>query len=139
MHLQFEMHLNRMPSHLDNAEGSLFQEYLMTLRGTVAYRTEWQIHAADLRLAGSIDFVARKHDGTLLLVDWKRTKGLPHKYDSAYARMVGSLGHLPDSQGYHYRLQLNLYRRILQDYYGFAVSEMHVVCCHPEHLIPLSM
>ena len=132
MHLQFEMYLNAMPSDLDNPEGRLLLRYLSTLRGYTAYRTEWQIYAEDLRLAGSIDFIAMKADGTVLLVDWKRSKGLSHKYSNTFGQMTGDLRHLPDAQGVHYRLQLNLYRHILQKYYGMRVSDMMVVCCHPE-------
>ena len=81
---------------------------------------------------GSIDFVARKHDGTLVVIDWKRSRGLPGKYTSNFGRMNGGLAHLHDVQGIHYRLQLNVYKRILERKYGYEVSDMLVVCCHPE-------
>ena len=76
--------------------------------------------------------MAKHADGTLVLVDWKRSKGLAGKYHSPYGVMNGGLNHLPDAQGVHYRLQLNLYRHMLETLYGYRVSRMLVVCCHPE-------
>ena len=43
---------------------------------------------------------------------------------------------LPDAQGIKYRLQLNVYRFILEKYYGFVVSSMLVVCLHPDLEVP---
>ena len=67
-----------------------------------------------------------------MLVDWKRTSGLPGKYQS-YQAMRPPISHIADCAGMHYRLQLNVYRHILEKYYNLRVSRMLVVCCHPEH------
>ena len=83
-------------------------------------------------LAGCIDLCCQLSDGTFMLVDWKRTSGLPSKY-SFSRRMKAPLQHLPDCTGRHYRLQLNIYRCILQRHYNMPVTQMLVVCCHPEH------
>ena len=50
--------------------------------------------------------------------------------------MAAPLDHLPDAQGIKYRLQLNVYRFILEKYYGFVVSSMLVVCLHPDLEVP---
>ena len=50
--------------------------------------------------------------------------------------MASPLDHLPYSQGINYRLQLNVYRVILEKYYGFVVSSMLVVCVHPDLEVP---
>jgi len=84
-------------------------------------------------LAGSIDFVAEDTNGNLVLFDWKRTKGLPDKYDNSYKRMLPPLQHIRDCSGWHYRLQLSCYRYLLEKYYDRTVSGMFVVCTHPEH------
>ena len=84
-------------------------------------------------LAGSIDFVAIKPDKQLVLFDWKRTKDLHLKYVNSFQNMKGFLSHLPDCSGIHYQLQLNLYRYILQTYYGVSVHSMFVVGCHPQY------
>lgn len=41
------------------------------------FRTEWQIAAPELMIAGTIDFVGKKPDGKYVLVDWKRSLKLP--------------------------------------------------------------
>ena len=99
--------------------------------GLVVFRTEWTIHAVKEDLAGSIDLVLQDpHDGSLVLVDWKRSEKLPDKYCSYGRHMQGPLQNVPDCQGEHYRLQLNMYRWILQTYYGATVKGMKVVCVH---------
>ena len=45
--------------------------------------------------------------------------------------MQGPLHHLADSTATKYRLQLNVYRYILQKYYNKRVEAMHVVGLHP--------
>ena len=46
--------------------------------------------------------------------------------------MKRELSHIPDAVGWKYRLQLNLYKYIVEKYYGFNVSRMHVVNIHPD-------
>ena len=70
------------------------------------------------------------------LVDWKRTKHLQEKYTNPWRTLSHPLEHLPESQGVKYRLQLNLYRFILEKYYGYVVSSMLVVCLHPDLRAP---
>ena len=48
--------------------------------------------------------------------------------------MTGPLSHLPDTNFWHYSLQLNIYRRILQELYGVVVSELALVILHPNQL-----
>ena len=132
MHLQFELYLNRCDVPDDTPEMNLFLRYIGTLSGFKAYRTEWSIYGDDERLAGSIDFVAEDANGDLVLFDWKRTKGLQDKYDNSYKRMLPPLAHIRDCSGWHYRLQLNCYRRLIEKYYDRKVSGMFVVCTHPD-------
>ena len=67
-----------------------------------------------------------------MLIDWKRTLGLPGKFTSVQS-MRPPVAHIADCTGMHYRLQLNVYRHLLEKYYDLRVSRMLVVCCHPEH------
>ena len=113
-------------------EFGLFLKFLACLRGHKAYRTEWEIFSEQERLAGSIDFVALAPDGSLVVIDWKRTKSLKTKYRNVFQRMQGALSHLEDCKGLHYRLQLNVYKHVLEKQYGFKVSAMYVVCVHPD-------
>ena len=133
MHYSFELHLNRELLMDESREFQLFREFLSTLTGYTAYRTEWWIFADKERLAGSIDFAATDARGELLLIDWKRAKNISHKYSNKFRRMRQPLNHLDEISGWHYRLQLNCYKFIIENYYGMAVSKMLVVCTHPDN------
>ncbi|CAE7198622.1 unnamed protein product [Symbiodinium sp. CCMP2592] len=134
MHLQIEVLLNGGFVAGVWPELTLFEQFVREFPcPSLAFRTEWCIFAEEHRLAGCIDFVAKSFDDSLVLFDWKRTKMLHSKYDNPWRRMQGPLGHLPDCAGWHYRLQLNLYKHILERYYGYTVSAMYVVCLHPDN------
>ena len=47
--------------------------------------------------------------------------------------MQPPLDHIPDVQGYHYRLQLSAYKYILEKYYDMRIAGMFVVCTHPDN------
>ena len=47
--------------------------------------------------------------------------------------MKRPLGRLSDCQGNHYRVQLNLYKWMLERYYGARVAAMFIVCLHPDN------
>ena len=133
MHFLFEAHVNGHAVRLPAVELTMLRTFLSELPpGSVALRSEWVIGAPLENLAGSVDLVISLSDGSVMLVDWKRSAGLPSKYTSPRG-MRPPLQHLPDCAGWHYRVQLNLYRYILQTYYSLRVSRMAVVCCHPEH------
>ncbi|CAE7208891.1 unnamed protein product, partial [Symbiodinium natans] len=97
-----------------------------------AFRTEWKIYASEESLAGSIDFVARAPDGALVLFDWKRANKLCEKHNSFGKFMKSPMHHVPDASLWHYRLQLNLYKFILERYYNLRVVGMHIVSFHPD-------
>ncbi len=100
-------------------------------RGFVPYRTEWLVFKEDIKLAGSIDMIYMKPDGTLAIYDWKRAKEM--KYENSYQSGLSPLEHLPDTNYWHYSLQLNIYRRILEELYGVTVSELALVVLHPNN------
>ena len=134
-HYLLECYLNRAVVPVrGNPEFELFLQLLPQMVSMSAFRTEWTIYADQERLAGSIDFVAQNREGDLVLVDWKRSKQLRTKYRAFGNRgMLQFLSHIPDAQGHHYRLQLNLYKYIIEHYYGYRVAEMWVVCLHPDN------
>ena len=43
------------------------------------------------------------------------------------------LKHIPDTNYWHYSLQLNVYKTILEQKYGFIVKDLHLVVIHPEN------
>ena len=141
MHLDIEHYYNAEPignlagddwSPTLGPEWTYFQNFEATWctpRGFVPFRTEWLVFKEDIKLAGSIDMIYKKPDGTLAIYDWKRAKEI--KYENSFQQMTGPLTHLPDTNYWHYSLQLNIYRRILQELYDVVVSELALVVLHP--------
>ncbi|CAK0832930.1 unnamed protein product [Prorocentrum cordatum] len=129
----FEARLNRVTVPRDAVEFQLFLKFLGALRGLAAFRAEWAIFAEREGLAGSIDFAARDSAGSLCICDWKRAKNFRSKFTNPWDIMKFPLGLLPDCQGNHYQVQLNIYRWMLERYYGARVAAMYVVCLHPDN------
>lgn len=57
---------------------------------------------------------------------------MQNKFQNPWRALAEPLEHLPDAQGVKYHLQLNIYRFIMEKYYGYVVFSMFVVCLHPE-------
>jgi len=107
------------------------------------YRTEWLIYNEELKLAGSIDMVYENPDGTLSIYDWKRSKEITRINNFNRFALTQSICHMPDSNFWHYALQLNTYRAILEQKYGKKIVDLTLVRLHPDakektyELIPL--
>lgn len=97
----------------------------------VPYRTEWSVFDGSIDLAGQIDMLYKKSDGTYALYDWKRVKEL--KKDNSFEKGIGRLSTLDHCNYIHYSIQLNIYKRILETRYGLKISEMCLVILHPEN------
>jgi ATP-dependent exoDNAse (exonuclease V) beta subunit len=95
------------------------------------YRTEWSIFDGELELAGQIDMIYKKQDGTFALYDWKRVKEI--KKDNPFEKGIGKLSKLDHCNYNHYSLQLNIYKRLLETRYNMKISEMFLVILHPEN------
>jgi hypothetical protein len=70
-----------------------------------------------------------KPDGTLAIYDWKRVEEV--RTENRFQKGFGPLAHLPDTNYWHYSIQLNIYRYIIQKHYGYIVSELALVVLHP--------
>ena len=137
MHAMIEHLLNGYMVRANPMQGELNAAIrILAQMGSVeVYRTEWCIYAVDEDVAGSIDLVLKKTDADVYyLVDWKRSEKLQDKYNSFGKSMKPPLHEVPDCQGFHYRLQLNIYRWILEKYYEAEVRDMKVICVHPCYL-----
>lgn len=98
------------------------------------YRTEWMIFHEEMRLSGSIDILFKNlDDGTYSIYDWKRSKEIKRtSFGGAFAK-TPEIEHLPDSNYWHYSLQLNTYKTILEQKYGMVIRDMFLVCLHPDN------
>ena len=77
------------------------------------YRTEWIIYDEDTKISGSIDMVYENPDGTLSIYDWKRCKNITRINNFNRFALPLEICHLPDSNFWHYALQLNTYKFII--------------------------
>jgi hypothetical protein len=96
------------------------------------YRTEWTIYDEDLKLAGSIDMVYENSDGSLMIYDWKRCKDISTINTFNKYAITHCISQYPDSNFWHYALQLNTYKAILESKYGKKVTKLCLVRLHPD-------
>lgn len=109
------------------------------------YRSEWKICTdLDVGIAGTVDMCfTRPGDppNTVHLYDWKRTNKI-NSAQSSITQWYGERFH-PGTGLYlfddilniklsHYNVQLNIYRHILETYYGLHVASMNLAVFHPE-------
>ncbi|MHA1512091.1 MAG: PD-(D/E)XK nuclease family protein [Promethearchaeota archaeon] len=97
------------------------------------YRTEWMVYHDELKMAGSIDMVYENPDGTLTIYDWKRSKDINKTNDWKKTATNSIIKNFPDSNFWHYTLQLNTYKAILEAKYGKIVTKMCLVRLHPDN------
>ena len=86
----------------------------------------------DVKIAGSIDFVSENEDGTLTIYDWKRCKEIKKTNSFGDYAITECIAHLPDTNYWHYTLQLNVYKWMLEKYYGLEVADLYLVILHPD-------
>jgi len=96
------------------------------------YRTEWMIFDEDLKLAGSIDMVYENPDGTLSIYDWKRSKDITKANSWKKFATNPLICDIPDTNFWHYALQLNTYKSILERKYDKKVTKLCLVRLHPD-------
>jgi hypothetical protein len=111
-----------------------FEQKVVAVMGYIPYRTEWCVFDEDHELAGSIDMtyqVDANDPDTLVIYDWKRSCKLKNK-TNPFQSMGSPLDHLPDTAYWHYAMQLNVYRHILETKYNKKIVGMYLVGIHPD-------
>ena len=115
----------------NSLEFKFFLDFNNKVKGKyIPYRTEWTVFDENIRLAGSIDMCYLSKKNEVLLFDWKRSKKI--NKENNFRNGKPPLVHLPDSNYWHYCLQLNLYKYILEQNYDKRVGGMCIVRLHPE-------
>ena len=132
MHKDIEDFYNGVNIKNDSPEFKYFLDFYKDHKHLKIFRTEWLIFSELLKITGSIDAVYENEDGTLTLGDWKRSKEI--KFEG-YNNQCGKapFSNLQDCNYMHYSLQLNLYRNILETFYGKKIKEMFLVVLHPDN------
>lgn len=131
MHQNIEDYFNGKSIDNDSVEWQYFLKFHTDNVHLKPYRTEWVVYDEDISLAGSIDMVAQNPDGTLTIYDWKRSREITKTNGFNKFSINPAIEHLPDSNFWHYSLQLNTYKAILERKYDKTVKELFLVCLHP--------
>lgn len=118
---------------MQSVEWKHFLAFIKKFPSLKPYRTEWKIYHDDWKISGSVDMVYLNKDGTLSIYDWKRVKDIQeinqwNKYASSPL-----IPHIPDTNFYHYSLQLNIYKTILEQKYGQKVSSLYLIALYPDN------
>jgi len=125
MHLAIEQFLHGSkhmidPDVLQTTEWKYFMKFWNDCGHDLEpYRSEWEVYTdfidktskqeRKIKLCGSIDMVfRRKSDGKFVIYDWKRSKEI--KSENPFSSGLYPLNHLPDTNYWHYSLQLNVYK-----------------------------
>lgn len=134
MHLDIEKYYNKVPVTNDSIEFHYFKNFEKAFPDLVPFRTEWMIWDVELMFAGSVDMVYINEDGTLSIFDWKRSKQIKKTSGNwMKTSITPCISHLPDSNFWHYSLQLNTYKAIIERNYGFRVKDLVLICLYPEN------
>ena len=100
--------------------------------GLQPWRSELSMYSTILQCAGQADLIMRcPDDGSLVIVDWKRTKQLV--YENRFACLKYPLSNLPDTNYWLYALQLNTYAFFLEsECQLYEVAALYLAVAHPE-------
>ena len=99
----------------------------------IPFRTEWTIYDEDLKLSGSIDMLFKDEHGKFHIYDWKRSKEIVKTKSFLQFSTSDKISHIPDTNFWHYCLQLNIYKLILKNKYDIHIETMYLVCLHPDN------
>jgi ATP-dependent exoDNAse (exonuclease V) beta subunit len=129
----YDMYTTQSKHDNENLEWKYFIEFVKDTPELKPYRTEWTVYHEDLKLAGSIDMVYENPDGTLAIYDWKRSKDITTVNTFNKYALTESICHMPDSNFWHYALQLNTYKAILEQKYEKKITDLYLVRLHPNN------
>lgn len=146
MHAAIEAYYNDGMDAVDmlyesSRELAYFKNFDVTFRRSLKpYRTEWTVFHEELKLSGTIDMlfenvnpVTGKSSGTFSIYDWKRCKEIVQNDAFNKWALTPGMETIPDTNYWHYSLQLNLYKLILTEKYGIRVTGMYIICLHPNN------
>jgi len=134
MHLDIEKFYNNISVDNDSEEFSYFTNFQNSFAKSLKpWRTEMMVWDKDYKLAGSVDMLFENKDNNLEIYDWKRSKEIVESPRFNKCGNKECIEHIPDSNFWHYSLQLNTYKHLIEKNYGRTVSGMYLVCLHPNN------
>jgi len=132
MHYDIECFYNKQPVQNDSIEFKYFMDFHKATIDLKPYRTEWMVYDKELKLAGSIDMTFENEDGSIDIYDWKRSKEMK-KTNTWESATTECINFIPNANFWHYSLQLNTYKAILEKNYDKKIRHMYLVRLHPNN------
>jgi len=130
----YEIYMSDKDKKMDQTslEWNYFINFVKDHQHLKPYRTEWTVYDEDIKIAGSIDMVYENPDGTLSIYDWKRTKSISRINNYNKFAIPPVICYIPDTNFWHYALQLNAYKYILETKYDKQIKDLFLVRLHPD-------
>jgi len=131
LHETIELVYNDCHYSNNTPEFQYFKNFKDDFSHLEAYRTEWEIYYEEKSIAGSVDMIFKNPDGSFSIYDWKRSKKIEksNRFEFGY----NCFDHLPNSNFWHYSLQLNIYKYILELKYNIKIKDLFLVIMHPNN------
>ncbi len=135
MHEDIERYFNLGTTISNTPEIKMFNKWIRFNGDKITpYRTEMTVFSGKYKLVGNIDFITKNDDGTFNLFDWKRVKDIRKGLTFSQKGRSNFINYLDQDQYgndssdlFKYRLQLNIYKIILEDHYGMEIKNMYNV------------
>jgi len=133
MHNNIEKYYNGIEVKDESIEYGYFKNFSADFPNLKAYRTEQCVYSEKHKICGSIDMQFwNQEDGTIDIYDWKRAKSIEYEPFQNKACLVPGLEHVADTNFWHYALQTNIYKFLLEANYGHKIKDLYLVICHPD-------
>lgn len=132
-HYYHNYSINDNNKNLDCIEWRYFINFVNNNQHLIPYRTEWVIYDEESKIAGSIDMVYKNNDNSYSIYDWKRCKIITKINNFDKFAIPEVINNLPDANFWHYSLQLNTYKYILEKNYQISIRDLFLVKLHPNN------
>jgi ATP-dependent exoDNAse (exonuclease V) beta subunit len=134
LHLDIENYYNNKFTDNDSIEYTYFKNFINDNKDLQPYRTEWKVWDEDYKITGTIDMLyINKNNDELMIYDWKRSKNIVKTSFYQSFSSVDCISHIPNLNFWHYSLQLNIYKKILERKYNKTITKLCLVCLYPDN------
>ena len=140
LHQRIDDYYHHKEVQTEDKDYTLFKQFADAYKLN-PYRNEWAIFDEDSGIVGVVDMLDYTN-GEYILYDWKRSEkvvegGQPitkNKFDEYGLKPIENV---PNTDYWHYALQLSFYRYILEKNYGIRIKESRLVVLHPNLNLPV--
>jgi hypothetical protein len=132
VHLQCELHCNDEPFDEDAVEVRQYLSFRADHPALVPYRTEWSVFArlGAYVVAGQVDAVYRDAAGGFHMIDYKCCAHELTDENPFGKRGSAPFESVPDTPWGHYACQQNIYRYVLERFYGVSLESARLLRVH---------